>query len=93
MSSMGSTKRVIRVKRKANEEKSVSNKKCKYIGSCDSSDDKDIYQLLINTKTLTPNLLEDQNQRPLITDYEEFMTNEIDLHLKTISNEQNESLF
>jgi hypothetical protein len=91
MSSIGSTKRVIRVKRKANEEKSVSNKKCKYIGSCDSCDDKDIYQLLINTKTLTPTLLEDQ--RPQITDYEEFITNELHFDLKNISNEQNESLF
>ena len=42
----------IRVKRRTDEEKTTPNKRCKFVATCDSPKDDDIYQLMAKTKPL-----------------------------------------
>ena len=68
MSSVTPLKQVlIRVKRRADEEKSVPNKRCKFVATCDSPKDDHIYQLLAKTKPL-----------PQTQDYDSFQIKDFD---------------
>jgi len=51
-SATGLTPVLIRVKRRADEERCVPTKKCKFVATCDSPKDADVYQLLTETKAL-----------------------------------------
>ena len=75
MSSMVSPKpTLIRVKRRADEEKTLSAKRCKFVGTSHSAEDTDIYQLLKTSNTpLPPSLVVDHtiDTTIKIVDYEE----------------------
>jgi len=95
MCSVESVRRVIRVKRKANEEKNVSHKRCKYIGSCHTNDDKDVHQLLVSSETLSQQQIQQQVDTLMITDCEEFLPFHCnqDLDHKINSLKHNQSIY
>lgn len=58
------THRLVRVKRKANEDFCLKNKKCRLLGTCETSDEEEI------KKILAPQL--DLQQNYVVTEYSEF---------------------
>ena len=76
MSSTDSPKPLlIRVKRKANEDKSLPNKRCKFIGTTDSPKDEDIYRLVSQMSANKSVLQTDDKQNIEIKDFEEWNPN------------------
>ncbi|XP_054164768.1 protein PFC0760c-like [Oppia nitens] len=67
---------LIRVKRRADEERTVAAKRCRFVGTTQSVEDKDIYSLLSSTKTLTQTVSQTETNLKIF-DYDEIFSTKI----------------